>query len=168
MVCRRPLRDIVLQVRVGIATGLVVSEGAGNSGWEEVTVGKPLHLADRLQALTQPGTVVIAEGTRRLVGELFALGEFGPPSSQGVQLTCAGLVGARRGHGREPLRGAARGKSRVPDRPPAGAGARCSTAGSRPRRARVNWSCSLARQGSASPGWSGRYARNLVGNRTQS
>ena len=40
-------------------------------------MGKPLHLADRLQALAEPGTVVIAEGTRRLVGELFALENLG-------------------------------------------------------------------------------------------
>lgn len=66
-----------LQVRVGIATGLVVSDLAGGGGWEEVTVGKPLHLADRLQALAEPGTVVIAEGTRRLIGELFALENLG-------------------------------------------------------------------------------------------
>ena len=64
-----------LQARVGIATGLVVSEPAGGS--EEVTVGRPLHLADRLQTLAEPDTVVIAEGTRRLVGELFALRNLG-------------------------------------------------------------------------------------------
>ena len=64
-----------LQARVGIATGLVVSEPAGGS--EEVAVGKPLHLADRLQTLAEPDAVVIAEGTRRLVGELFALRNLG-------------------------------------------------------------------------------------------
>ena len=64
-------------MRVGIATGLVVSDLAAGGGWEEVAVGKPLHLADRLQAIAEPGTVVIAEGTRRLIGELFALENLG-------------------------------------------------------------------------------------------
>ena len=66
-----------LQVRVGIATGLVIVEPAGGGGADETLVGRPLHLADRLQALAEPGTVVIAEGTRRLVGGLFALENLG-------------------------------------------------------------------------------------------
>ena len=52
-----------LQVRVGIATGLVVvgdliGEGARRS---EAVVGETPNLAARLQALAEPNTVVIAE-----------------------------------------------------------------------------------------------------------
>ncbi|MFO1048381.1 MAG: AAA family ATPase, partial [Geminicoccaceae bacterium] len=69
-----PLR---LSVRVAIATGLVVVDP------DETFVGKPLHLADRLQALAEPGAVVVAEATRRLVGGLFALENLGRQRLEG-------------------------------------------------------------------------------------
>src|SRR5215469_16245030 len=57
---------IPLQVRVGIATGLVVvgeliGEGAAQ---EQTIVGETPNLAARLQALAEPGAVVIASSTR--------------------------------------------------------------------------------------------------------
>ena len=57
-----------LQVRVGIATGLVVVGdlvGAGEAQ-ERGVVGDTPNLAARLQALAEPGQVVISESTRRL------------------------------------------------------------------------------------------------------
>jgi class 3 adenylate cyclase/tetratricopeptide (TPR) repeat protein len=62
-----------LQVRVGVATGLVVvgdliGEGAAQ---EQAVVGETPNLAARLQALAEPGAVVIAPSTRRLTGGLF-------------------------------------------------------------------------------------------------
>jgi class 3 adenylate cyclase len=63
-----------LQVRVGIATGLVVVGdliGEG-SAQEQAVVGETPNLAARLQALAQPGTGVIGPNTRRLTGGLFA------------------------------------------------------------------------------------------------
>ena len=57
-----------LQVRVGIATGLVVVGdliGAG-AAQERGVVGETPNLAARLQALAEPDTVVIAAATRRL------------------------------------------------------------------------------------------------------
>ena len=65
---RRPAAP--LQVRVGIATGLVVVGdliGAG-AAQEQAVVGETPNLAARLQALAEPGTVVIAASTRRLLG----------------------------------------------------------------------------------------------------
>jgi class 3 adenylate cyclase len=64
-----------LQVRIGIATGLVVvgdliGEGASQ---EQAVVGETPNLAARLQALAEPGAVVIAPATRRLLGNLFRL-----------------------------------------------------------------------------------------------
>jgi len=68
-----------LTVRVGIATGLVVvgdfvGEGAAQ---EEAVVGETPNLAARLQTLAEPGWVVIAEATRRLLGDLFDLTDLG-------------------------------------------------------------------------------------------
>jgi class 3 adenylate cyclase/predicted ATPase len=65
--------ELVLQVRVGIATGLVVvgdliGEGAAK---EQAVVGNTPNLAARLQELANPGDVMISAGTRRLLGNLF-------------------------------------------------------------------------------------------------
>jgi class 3 adenylate cyclase len=63
----------LLQARVGIATGLVVVGdliGRGAAKEQEV-VGETPNLAARLQALAEPGTVVIGASTRRLIGGLF-------------------------------------------------------------------------------------------------
>jgi class 3 adenylate cyclase/tetratricopeptide (TPR) repeat protein len=68
-----------LQVRVGIATGLVVVGdliGAG-AAHEHAVVGETPNLAARLQALAEPGAVVIASSTRRLTGGLFEYRDLG-------------------------------------------------------------------------------------------
>src|SRR5262249_35482394 len=75
-----------LGVRVGIATGLVivgdlVGEGAAQ---EETVVGETPNLAARLQALAEPGWVVIAEATRRLLGDLFELTDLGLQELKGI------------------------------------------------------------------------------------
>ncbi|WGR70453.1 MULTISPECIES: adenylate/guanylate cyclase domain-containing protein [unclassified Bradyrhizobium] len=62
-----------LRVRVGIATGLVVVGdlvGAGES-YERGVVGETPNLAARLQALAEPGDVVIDARTHRLTGGIF-------------------------------------------------------------------------------------------------
>jgi class 3 adenylate cyclase/predicted ATPase len=67
------VKSVKLQTRVGIATGLVVVGdliGEG-SAQEQSVVGETPNLAARLQALAEPNAVVIAAGTRRLVGDLF-------------------------------------------------------------------------------------------------
>ena len=59
--------------RVGIATGLVVVGdliGAGASR-EEAVVGDTPNLANRLQTLAEPNTVLIADSTQRLTAGLF-------------------------------------------------------------------------------------------------
>jgi class 3 adenylate cyclase/predicted ATPase len=65
----------LLAARIGIATGLVVvgdllGEGAAK---EEAVTGETPNLAARLQQAAEPGTIVIADSTRRLVGDLFEL-----------------------------------------------------------------------------------------------
>jgi class 3 adenylate cyclase len=69
-----------LNVRLGIASGLVVVGdliGAG-AAQERGVVGETPNLAARLQALAQPGTLVIAESTRRQIGGLFEIEDLEP------------------------------------------------------------------------------------------
>ena len=75
-----------LQARVGIATGLVVVGdliGEG-SAQEQSVVGETPNLAARLQALAEPDAVVIASGTRRLVGDLFEYRDLGAVEVKGL------------------------------------------------------------------------------------
>jgi class 3 adenylate cyclase/tetratricopeptide (TPR) repeat protein len=64
-----------LQTRVGIATGLVVVGDLIGSGeaQERGIVGETPNLAARLQAIAEPNSVVVAERTRKLLGNLFEL-----------------------------------------------------------------------------------------------
>lgn len=68
-----------LEVRIGIATGLVVVGDLIGKGASEkqLAVGETPNLAARLQAVADPGTVVIAASTRRLVGDLFRVRDLG-------------------------------------------------------------------------------------------
>ena len=74
-----------LNARVGIATGLVVVGDLIGSGeaQERSIAGETPNLAARLQGLAEPGTVIIADGTRRLVGDLFELSGLTPSSLKG-------------------------------------------------------------------------------------
>jgi len=75
-----------LQTRVGIATGLVVVGDLAGSGQaqERRIVGETPNLAARLQGIAEPNTVVIAEATRRLLGNLFELKDLGARALKGV------------------------------------------------------------------------------------
>ncbi len=76
-----------LQTRVGIATGLVVvgdlMVGSGEAH-ERGIVGETPNLAARLQGIAEPDTVVIAEATRRLLGNLFELKDLGARDLKGI------------------------------------------------------------------------------------
>jgi class 3 adenylate cyclase/tetratricopeptide (TPR) repeat protein len=74
-----------LQVRIGVATGLVVVGDIVGSGeaQERGVVGETPNLAARLQGLAAPNTVVIAEGTRRLIGGLFEYRDLGAVDLKG-------------------------------------------------------------------------------------
>ena len=77
---------VPLQTRVGIATGLVVVGdllGAG-SAQERGIVGETPNLAARLQGLAEPNMVVIAESTRKLLGNLFELEDLGARELKGI------------------------------------------------------------------------------------
>jgi class 3 adenylate cyclase/predicted ATPase len=76
---------VPLHVRVGIATGLVVVGdliGAG-AAQEQAVVGETPNLAARLQALAEPGAVVIAGSTRKLIGGLFEYRDLGSVALKG-------------------------------------------------------------------------------------
>src|ERR1700757_2506034 len=75
-----------LQVRIGAATGMVVIGDLVGSGeaQEHDIVGETPNLAARLQAIAEPNMVVIAEATRRLLGNLFELQDLGPKELKGI------------------------------------------------------------------------------------
>src|SRR5271170_4648580 len=75
-----------LHVRVGIATGLVVVGDLIGSGeaQERGVVGETPNLAARLQAIAEPDMVVIAEGTRKLLGNIFELQDLGTKNLKGI------------------------------------------------------------------------------------
>jgi class 3 adenylate cyclase/predicted ATPase len=93
-----------LQARIGIATGLVVVGDLIGSGaaQEQAVVGETPNLAARLQALAEPGAVVISASTRRLTGGLFAYRDLGTVAVKGFgenvpawQVTGAGAAESR-------------------------------------------------------------------------
>jgi class 3 adenylate cyclase/predicted ATPase len=75
-----------LQTRVGVATGLVVVGDLIGSGasQEQAIVGETPNLAARLQGVAEPNMVVIAEGTRRLLGNLFEFEDLGAKDLKGI------------------------------------------------------------------------------------
>ena len=77
---------VALQTRVGIATGLVVVGDLIGSGasQEQAIVGETPNLAARLQGIAEPNNVVLAEGTRKLLGNLFELEDLGAKDLKGI------------------------------------------------------------------------------------
>ena len=99
-----------LQTRVGIATGLVVVGDLIGSGasQEQAIVGETPNLAARLQGIAEPNVVVIAEGTRKLLGNLFELEDLGAQGPQGYYRAGASLGSTAVECGGGPFRGNAR------------------------------------------------------------
>jgi len=77
-----------LQTRIGIATGLVVVGDLIGSGsaQEQAVVGETSNFAARLQGIAEPNTVLIADGTRKLLGNLFELEDLGARVLKGIAL----------------------------------------------------------------------------------
>src|SRR6516225_2463818 len=119
-----------LAVRIGIATGLVVVGdlvGEG-SAQEQAVTGETPNLAARLQALAEPGQIVLAGATRRLIGDLFRLTDLGPQVAKGFAEPVEAFAVEDSRRNRKPLRGGApadhrprraRGGERPAARPPA-------------------------------------------------
>src|SRR6476660_1720343 len=75
-----------LAVRSGIATGVVVIGDLSREGAlrEHAVVGDTPNVAARLQTLAEPGTIVVAASTRRLLGDLFRLRNLGLHEVKGI------------------------------------------------------------------------------------
>ncbi len=75
-----------LAVRIGIATGLVMVGDLSREGAlrEHAVVGDTPNVAARLQSLAEPGTVVVAASTRRLLGDWFRLRDLGRHEVRGI------------------------------------------------------------------------------------
>jgi class 3 adenylate cyclase len=82
---------VALEVRIGISSGLVVVGeliGEGEAR-ERGVVGDTPNLAARMQALAEPGNVVVSESTRRLLGKTFELRALGPQELKGFKVPVA-------------------------------------------------------------------------------
>ena len=86
-----------LQTRVGIATDVVVVGDLIGSGeaQERGIVGETPNLAARLQGVAEPNSVMIAESTRKLVGNLFVLEELGAQDLKGIAVPVGAWVALR-------------------------------------------------------------------------
>ena len=76
----RPIGDLRLETRVGIATGEVV---IGDLKGDESVAGETPNLAARLQDLAGANRVVISANTRRLIGGMFELESIGRHNLKG-------------------------------------------------------------------------------------
>jgi class 3 adenylate cyclase/tetratricopeptide (TPR) repeat protein len=81
-----PFQGRILATRVGVATGpVVVGDVVGDDIAREINVvGETPNLAARLLGVSRPDTVVIAETTRRLIGDRFTLMALGPQTLKGI------------------------------------------------------------------------------------
>ncbi len=81
-----PVRTEQLQVRIGIATGLVVvGEPIGRGDARQQTaIGETPNLAARLQALAEPNGILIDAVTRRQIGDLFVCRDLGAVALKGL------------------------------------------------------------------------------------
>ena len=75
-----------VEVRIAIATGLVVVGDliSGSVSEEQAMVGDTPNIAARLQSLAEPGAVVVAASTRRLLGDLFTFRNLGRREVKGI------------------------------------------------------------------------------------
>ena len=77
-------RGVELQLRLGLNTGLVVVGRIGDDLRMDYTaVGDTTHLASRVQALAEPGTILITEATHRLVEGYVQTESLGPVPVKG-------------------------------------------------------------------------------------
>lgn len=78
-----PMDGRPLQVRVGIASGMTVI--SGTPALRDISaVGETPNLAARMQSMAAPGTLVISEQTRALIGEVFECSDLGKPALKGI------------------------------------------------------------------------------------
>ena len=142
-----------LQTRVGIATGVVVVGDLIGSGasQEQAIVGETPNLAARLQGIAEPNSIVIAEGTQKLLGNLFELEDLGPQDLKGIAgpVRAWAALRASSAEGRFEAFHAARLADLVGGKKNSTC---CCDGGQRQRPAKARWCCFPARQALASRG----------------
>ena len=107
---RLPADGASFAARVGIATGpVMIGDLVGHgTAKEQAAFGETPNLAARVQALAEPGTVVVAHGTRSLLGGLFDYRDLGTQRLKGFAepVRCWQVIGENAAEGRfEALRG---------------------------------------------------------------
>ena len=75
-----------------MVVGDLIGSGASQ---EQAIVGETPNLAARLQGIAEPNSVVIAESTRKLVGNLFELQDLGAQELKGIAGTVRGWTALR-------------------------------------------------------------------------
>jgi class 3 adenylate cyclase/tetratricopeptide (TPR) repeat protein len=74
-----------IRARIGIHTGRVVVGEVGESEHHEtLAFGDAINVASRIQALAEPGGILIGQSTHQLVSGLFATRDLGTPALKGV------------------------------------------------------------------------------------
>ena len=103
---------------LALRPGLVVVGDLIGSGeaQERGIVGETPNLAARLQGIAEPNTVVIAEGTRSLLGNLFEFADLGAKELKGIAGPVRAWAALRAEFGGRPFRGPAHGRSDRPGR----------------------------------------------------
>ena len=80
-------RGVTIAMRIGISSGLVVVGeliGEGEAR-ERGVVGDTANLAARLRSEAEPGTILVSEATRRLLGRAFEMQRLGPQALKGFR-----------------------------------------------------------------------------------
>jgi class 3 adenylate cyclase/tetratricopeptide (TPR) repeat protein len=93
-------RSIDFRVRMGLNTGLVVVGAIGdNLRMDYTAVGDTTNVAARMQQIAQPGQIVVADATRRLIEPWFELGALGTVAvkNRAEPVTAWSLLRPRRG-----------------------------------------------------------------------
>jgi class 3 adenylate cyclase/tetratricopeptide (TPR) repeat protein len=85
------LREERVGVRIAIASGLGVVGDliSGGASEEQAMIGNTPNIAARLQSLAEPGVVVVAASTRRLLGDLFTFRSLGHRDVKGLSESIA-------------------------------------------------------------------------------
>jgi len=76
---------VELQMRVGVATGLVVIADVARGGGAGGVVGETPHLAALLESIAPPNAAVVSEATRRITEGLFTYRDLGAQALPGYQ-----------------------------------------------------------------------------------
>jgi class 3 adenylate cyclase/tetratricopeptide (TPR) repeat protein len=99
-------RDIDFRVRIGLNTGLVVVGAIGdNLRMDYTAVGDTTNVAARMQQVAEPGQIVLAEPTRRLIADHFELRSLGSITlkNRAEPMAAWALVAAKRSEAQRPL-----------------------------------------------------------------